>query len=70
MDKLSQVVESYLHENGIKKEFFARYIGCDNTKCIRWFKGERRLNSEQIKKVHDFLAGNHIKTVDEVVRGD
>lgn len=70
MDKLNQIVEVYLRENGIKKEFFAKYIGCDNTKCIRWFKGERRLSVEQIKKVHEFLSGKHIKTVEEVVRGD
>lgn len=70
MDSLNQVTETYLRENGIKKEFFAKYIGCDNTKCIRWFKGERRLSVEQIKKVHEFLSGKHIKTVEEVVRGD
>ena len=57
MDDLKQVVETYLRENGIKKEFFAKYIGCDSTKCIRWFKGERKFNAEQIKKVHEFLSG-------------
>lgn len=70
MDDLKQVVETYLRENGIKKEFFAKYIGCDSTKCIRWFKGERKFNAEQINKVHEFLSGKHIKTVDEIVRGE
>ena len=38
---LNQVVEEYLNSNGIKKEYFASYIGCGLSKCTMWFKGER-----------------------------
>lgn len=43
---LNQVVEEYLNSNGIKKEYFASYIGCGLSKCTMWFKGERKLNTE------------------------
>lgn len=68
METLSQVVKKYLDANGITDRFFADYIGCNKTKCSLWFKGERKLNSEQIRKTHDFLAGKYLKSVDEIMR--
>lgn len=35
--KLSQIVAEYLESNGIKKEYFASYIGCGLSKCAMWF---------------------------------
>lgn len=65
---LSQVVDEYLASNGIKKEFFASYIGCGSSKCALWFKGERKLTEEQIKKTHEFLSGKHVKTVADIMK--
>ena len=70
MNTLNIIVERYLEENGIKIKFFADYIGCEFTKCSRWFKGERKLNSEQIRKTHEFLQGNFLKSVDEIMKGE
>lgn len=68
METLSQVVQKYLEANGITIKYFADYIGCKQTKCSLWFNGERKLNSEQIRKTHDFLAGKYIKTIDEIMK--
>lgn len=67
METLNQVVDLYLQKNGITTKYFAEYIGCEYTKCTKWLKGERRLNTSQIKKVHEFLQGNFLKTVDEIM---
>ena len=53
---------------GIKKEYFASYIGCGLSKCTMWFKGERKLNTEQLQKTHEFLSGKHIKTVEDIMK--
>ena len=70
METLSEVVKKYLEENGIMFKYFADYIGCEYTKCSKWFKGERKLNSEQIRKTHEFLQGKFLKSVDEVMKGE
>lgn len=70
MNTLSEVVKKYLDVNGITVTRFADYIGCEFTKCSRWFKGERKLNSEQIRKTHEFLQGNFLKSVDEIMKGE
>ena len=70
MNTLSEVVKKYLDVNGITVTRFADYIGCEFTKCSRWFKGERKLNSEQIRKIHEFLQGNFLKSVDEIMKGE
>lgn len=69
MELLNQIASKYLKENGIKIGFFADYIGCENSKCAKWLKGERKLSADQIRKTHDFLDGNFLKTVDEVIKG-
>ena len=38
--------------------------------CSKWLKGERKLNKEQLKKVHEFLKGKHIKTVEDILKGE
>lgn len=68
--KLNKVVAEYLRANGIRKDFFSNYIGCDPSTCTRWLNGERKLNTEQLKKVHEFLAGKHIKPVAQIVKGE
>ena len=75
---LSQVVDEYLTSNGIKKEFFASYIGCGSSKCALWFKGERKLTEEQLQfsvsyflyhlSLHEFLSGKHVKTVADIMK--
>lgn len=70
MDTLNKIVEKYLDMNGIMIKFFADYIGCEQTKCSRWLKGERKLNSEQIRKTHEFLTGNFLKSVQDIIKGE
>lgn len=70
MESLNQITNKYLEENGISCKYFANYIQCEYTKCTKWLKGERRLNSSQIKKVHEFLQGKFLKTVDEIMKGE
>lgn len=60
-------MDIYLQKNGISCKFFADYIGCEYTKCNKWLKGERKLNSEQIMKTHEFLKGNFLKSVNELM---
>ena len=69
MYTLNKIVEIYLQKNGIKTNFFAEYIGCEYTKCAKWLKGERKLNSEQIKKTYSFLEGEHLKSIKKLIRG-
>lgn len=68
MDTLSKVVRKYLDENGISDKFFEKYIGCSQSACSKWFSGKRKLKPEQLEKVHEFLEGKHIKTIDEVLK--
>ena len=65
---LSKIVEDYLTSNGIKKDYFAAYIGCGLSKCTMWFKGQRKLNEDQIQKTHEFLSGKHLKTVADIMK--
>lgn len=68
MQTLSEVTEKYLESNGIMIKYFASYIGCSSSKCSQWFKGERRLSNEEIVRVHKFLNGEHVKTVQDVIK--
>lgn len=68
MDTLNQVADRYLEKNGITARFFANYIGCEYTRCCKWLKGERKLTPKQIIKAHEFLTGNFIKTVDQILK--
>lgn len=68
METLNQVVRKYLDANGISDKFFENYIGCSQSLCSKWLKGERKLNPEQIRKTHEFLQGKHFKTVDDILK--
>ena len=70
MNTLNELVRKYLEENGISDKFFEQYIGCSQSLCSKWFKGERKLNNEQIQKTHEFLSGKHYKSVDEIMKGE
>ena len=70
METLNQVVKKYLEENGIMLKYFAEYIGCNPSKCSLWINGQKKLNSEQIRKTHEFLQGKFLKSVDEVIKGE
>lgn len=51
-------------------KYFAEYIGCNPSKCSLWINGQKKLNSEQIRKTHEFLQGKFLKSVDEVIKGE
>ena len=70
METLNQVVKKYLEENGIMLKYFAEYIGCSQSRCSLWISGQNKLNSEQIRKIHEFLQGNFLKSVDEIMKGE
>ena len=59
MKKLNEIVKVYLERNGIKQKFFSNYIGVDRALCTRWLNGERQLQPEAMKKVHDFLGNSY-----------
>lgn len=68
MENLNQIVELFLRKNGITSKYFASYIGCEYTKCVRWIRGEhKKLNNEQIRKTHEFLDGNFLKSVQAII---
>lgn len=69
METLNQITNLYLQKNGITTKYFAEFIGCEYTKCAKWLKGERKLNSEQIKKTHEFLHGNFLESVENILKG-
>lgn len=68
MNTLNKIVRKYLDENGISDKFFEKYIGCSQSVCSKWFKGERKLNEEQLRKTHEFLSGGHIKKVEDIMK--
>ena len=68
MEGLNRLVEKYLESNGIMMKFFANYIGCDLPKCSRWINGKNKLNAEQLRKTHEFLNGNYMKSVEEIMK--
>lgn len=68
LETLNVVVRKYLNANGIRVGYFADYIGCDHTRCSRWLKGESKLRKVQIKKVHEFLEGKFLKSVEDIMK--
>ena len=70
MDTLSNIVRKYLTENGISDKFFERYIGCPQSTCSKLFSHKAKLTPEQLEKTHEFLKGKHIKTIEEVLKGE
>ena len=68
MDTLNKIVRKYLDENGISDKFFEKYIGCSQSVCSKWFKGERKLTEEHLQKTHEFLSGKHVKTVADIMK--
>ncbi len=68
MAKLNVIARKYLDANGISVVHFANCIGCDRTRCSHWLSGKEKLSAGHIKKVHDFLAGQYIKTVDQLMK--
>ena len=70
MDTLNKVVGKYLEANGITAKFFAKYIGCEYSLCTRWLNGERELKPGQLRKVHEFIEGKFLKSLDEIIKGE
>ena len=68
MDTLNIITRKYLETNGIRVGHFADYIGCEQSRCSRWLGGEGKLRSIHIKKVHEFLAGKFLKSVDDIIK--
>jgi len=67
MDKLNQITDEYLKQNGISIRHFSECIGAGYVMTTKWLEGTRRLNAEQIKKVHKFLNGEYIKSVRKIM---
>ncbi len=67
MDRLNEILRQYLRRNGITTSFFAKYIGCDRTRCTKWLSGERKLSPEQLTKAMEFLTGVWITPLDQIV---
>lgn len=70
MKNLNDIVNVYLEKNGIQHKFFADYIGCEYSKCNKWLNGQRKLNMEQIRKTYEFLQGDFLKSVDDILAED
>lgn len=70
MNTLNQIVRTYLDANGISDKFFEQYIGCNQSACSKWLRGMGKLNAEQTKRVHEFLSGKHIKTVEDILNAE
>lgn len=70
MDSLNVIVKEFLKENGISVKHFAKCIGADYTVCCKWIDGKRNLNAEKLKKVHKFLQGEYMKSVEELVKNN
>ena len=68
MDTLNIIVRKYLEINGIRVGHFADYIGCEQSRCSRWLSGEGKLRPIHIKKVHEFLDGKFLKSVDDIIK--
>lgn len=66
MDDLRKVVAAYIKENGLRQNFFAQYIGVSPRMVSLWYSGERKLTERQIKRVHEFLNGKHLKKPSEL----
>ena len=54
--------------NIIVRKYFADYIGCEQSRCSRWLSGEGKLRPIHIKKVHEFLDGKFLKSVDDIIK--
>lgn len=70
MQTINEIAKEYLRKNGITHSFFANYVGISCARCTIWLNGEVKLNASQMQKVHDFLNGKHIVTVDKIVDGE
>lgn len=68
MDTLNIVAKKYLKTNGIRVNYFADYIGCEQSRCSRWLNGEGKLKPIHIKKVHEFIEGKFLKSVDQIIQ--
>lgn len=67
MKNLNEITRKYLKLNGVSATFFARWIGCDRSKCQKWLTGDRKLSADQETKVLEFLSGKWITPFDQIV---
>ncbi len=68
METLNEVVCKYLKENGVTLKHFSKYINVEYTSCSKWIHGKKELPNEKLKKVHEFLNGNSIKRISEILK--
>lgn len=50
--------------------FLRNLSGCSQSTCSKWFSQKAKLTPEQQEKTHEFLKGKHIKTIEEVLKGE
>jgi len=67
--KLNEITRKYLKSNGIKETFFAEWIGCDRTVVSRWLSGQKNIKKEHKKKVIEFISGEFIIPLDDLIGG-
>ena len=57
---LQQQTKEYLENNGIKKKYFATYLGVYPSQISNWFSGTFNLSSLQEERVRTFLKGDRL----------
>lgn len=67
MEQLNEIVKAYLKANGMKTRHFSECTRIEYSKCARWLNGESKLKPEQLKRVHQFLNGDNLKTVEDIL---
>ncbi len=66
MKELNEICKEYLEANGIMVKFFARWIGCDYSRCGKWLNGERSIDRDQAEMAKRFLKGEYITPPEEI----
>lgn len=64
---LNELVFMYLKENGISNIFFSKYIGASSPMVSYWLNGKGNIGKDKLYKIHEFLEGKHLKTLDEII---
>lgn len=70
LEKLNEITLAYINQNGLMINHFADYIGGSYSQASHWLHGDRKLSVEQLKRVHEFLCGKHIKTAEQILKED
>ena len=64
--ELNEMCKQYLEMNGIKSKFFAAWIDCDYSRCLKWLNGERSIDRDQEDLAKRFIAGEYLTSASEL----